>query len=350
MFGTGLTRALEAPVTTIFDQIRANGSRVIGIDVPSGVNGDDGAVDQATLSAELTITFAAKKLGHVLMPGKAQCGHIAVVDIGIDAEIMETAGREALENGPDLWRRQFAVPHYSDHKYTRGHTLVYAGAQMTGAARLAAENAARAGAGLVSLICTHDAAPVYRAALPPNIIVHEDTGFTDSRVTARVIGPGGMPDSLSRLMSARPGAHCIDVLDGDALTQDAQLDGNCVVTPHVGEFQRMFGDGEGAHKCEQARNAAARFGGVVVYNGADTVIADATRAVVNTKAPPRLATAGAGDFLAGNIDVLAGQGMPVFEAACGGVWLHGAAANQYGAGLVADDIADRLPAFLRELY
>jgi NAD(P)H-hydrate epimerase len=242
------------------------------------------------------------------------------------------------------------VPGFGDHKYTRGHALVYAGAQMTGAARLAAENAARAGAGLVSLVCSPGAAQIFRSVMPAHIIVRDDTSFSDRRVTARVIGPGGMPDSLPRLLAARPAAHCVDVLDGEALQADTKLDDNCIITPHEGEFSRVFGDIDGGHKCKKTKNAAARFGGVVVYKGADTVIADDKRTVVNANAPPWLATAGAGDSLAGIVAGLAGQGMPAFEAACCAVWLHGTAARAFGPGLVAADIADQLPGLLWELY
>jgi ADP-dependent NAD(P)H-hydrate dehydratase / NAD(P)H-hydrate epimerase len=340
LFGTGLARPLSDTVRSVLN--RARGLPVVAVDIPSGVDGATGAADPAALRADLTVTFAAKKLGHVLHPGAALCGQVVVADIGIP-----TGDHAALENGPELWR--LPVPSPGGHKYDRGHAVVFGGPRMTGAGVLAATAAARAGAGLVTLVAPPRAAQVYRCTLPPHILC-EPLGpdpaahISDTRRNVYIIGPGGgdARDAVLALLHTRTPA----VLDADALTgfenepdrlTDA-LHPACVLTPHEGEAARLFGPLPGS-KIDRAQAMADRAGCTVLLKGPDTVIA-APRAppIVNTTGTPYLATAGAGDVLAGLIAGLMAQGMAPRDAAAAGAWMHGKAAELCGPGLVAPDL------------
>ena len=362
LFGSGLSRRLDSPVMDTLAAVTRRGLPLVAIDVPSGVMGDSGA-SLGAVAASCTVTFARKKPGHVLLPGRALCGETVVADIGIPAAVLDSLSVDTWENHPSLWRAGLPQAKSSGNKYTRGHALLCGGYPMTGAARMAARAAARIGAGLTTIAVPEIAFPVYAAALT-SIMVQPlrqagDLGrlLSDSRYTAFLIGPGaGVNDAtresvLEFLGTARPvliDADAITVFASKASELAAAVRGPCVMTPHEGEFARVF-DARG-DKLARARGAARQSGAVIVLKGADTVVAAPDgRAIVNTNAPATLATAGSGDVLGGLILGLMAQGMDAYLAAAAGVWIHGAAAKVFGPGLIAEDLPDLVPVVLREL-
>lgn len=362
LFGAGLARPLEGVALAL---VRAMAGReVVAVDVPSGVSGDSGAVLGDAPAACLTVTFFRRKPGHLLLPGRARCGETLVADIGVPAGVLDTIRPAAWANGPALWGARYPWPRLDGHKYQRGHALLLGGARMTGAARLAARAALRVGAGLVTLASPPAAVPIYTAAWPSLIVepLEDAEAFAallaDGRRNAVLLGPGGgVGPVLAAAVEAALSAGRACVLDADALTSFAgraerlfgRLHGRCLLTPHEGEFARLFGALPG-DKLARARAAAAQANAVVLLKGADTVIAAPDgRAVVNANAPPDLATAGSGDVLAGLALGLLAQGLDAFDAGCAAAWLHGAAGALVGPGLVADDLPEALPAVLRAL-
>jgi len=354
IFGAGLDRALEGAARATIEALAARGAPVLAVDVPSGVSGDSGAVLGAAAPARATVTFFRKKPGHLLQPGRGLCGEIVVADIGIpDAVLAEIAPR-TFENGPALWRAALPVPKPSDHKYTRGHVVVIAGA-MTGAARLAAMGAARIGAGMVTVLASAELMPMF-AALPAAIIVAArpkaaalGEWLRQRKAAAVLIGPGlGHTAEARAYINACLASDLPAVLDADALTAFADnAEGHSrarraatVLTPHAGEFARVFGTGED-DRLARTLAAAAAAGAVLVAKANDTIVAAPDgRAAINGNAPAFLASAGTGDVLAGMILGLVGQGMPAFEAASAAVWLHGARASERGQNLIADDLVN----------
>lgn len=374
LFGAGLSRPIdEASVSArVFEAIAARRLAVLAVDVPSGLDGNTGCAAGAVLPASCTVTFFQRKPGHVLLPGRQLCGELFVADIGMPAGVLEAAhvldtGRPVWANAPSLWQQELPGVAVDGHKYRRGHTVVMSGGiEMSGAARLAALAALRIGSGLVTVAAPYDAMTAHASQLSAILLARADGAdglgqvLADSRKNAVVIGPGlGLgDDTLDQVMTALMSSAAV-VLDADALSAaaaspDAVFDaiaGNSdrpvVLTPHDGEFARLFGDVPGS-KLERASIAAERSGGIVVLKGADTVVAGPDRrAVINDNAPPWLATAGSGDVLAGLIGGLLAQRMPAFEATCAAVWMHGAAARRFGRGLIAEDIVEMLPAVLQ---
>jgi hydroxyethylthiazole kinase-like uncharacterized protein yjeF len=362
LFGAGLSRPLEGDALDLVAAMK--GCRVVAIDVPSGVSGDTGAVLGDAAPAEVTVTFFRRKPGHLLHPGRGLCGATVVADIGIPGAVLDAIAPRAFANAPGLWLDAWPRLSPTAHKYARGHALVVGGATLTGAARLAARAAARAGAGLVTVAADPVAVPVYAADIAA-VMVRPIAGpadfaelLDDPRRNVVLLGPGNGADAAcaARVRAALDfGKAC--VLDADALVAFAdssdellvRLDARSVLTPHDGEFARLF-PGIAGDRLARARAAAATSGAVVLLKGADTVIAHPDgRAAVNEGAPPWLATAGAGDVLAGLIAGLIARGMPAFEAACAGAWLHGAAARRFGPGLIADDLPEAVVPILREL-
>lgn len=344
LFGIGLTRPLSGAFADIVRRIN-DGGRVLSIDIPSGIAADSGAVMGAAVEAAATVTFHRPKPGHFLYPGRAHCGTLIIADIGLPP-----TPSACFLNAPRLWRGCFPLPDARSHKYSRGGALIWSGPELhSGAARLAARAALRAGAGAVTLVGDRAALVVHAAQVSAIMLMEADAaGFaaklSDAKVTAACVGPGGgaavRAVALSALGCGKP-----LVLDADALTiwdgrpPWAAVRGPVVLTPHEGEFARLFGP-VAADRLTRARAAAAESGCTVVLKGADTVIAAADgRAIVNANAPPWLATAGSGDTLAGILTGLLAQGMPAFEAAAASVWLHGAMATYLGIGLTADDLA-----------
>ncbi len=363
LFGAGLGRPLDGAARELVHAIETRALPCIGVDVPSGVHGDSGAVLGAALHCRLTVTFFHRKPGHLLQPGRERCGEVVVADIGIPASVLDDIRPTTFANHPDLWRVQLPRPGTSDNKFRRGHAIVWGGSQMTGAARLAARAARRVGAGLVTIAAHPDVFAIYAADAPGNLVmpVVEAADFqdvlADERRNAVLVGPGAGVNEETRqraLAALEAGKSC--VLDADALTvfQDDPrelfdaIHGPCAMTPHEGEFARLFtveGD-----KPTRARAAAAESGAVILLKGADTTIAAPDgRVAINANAPPELATAGSGDVLAGLILGLLTQGMAPFEAACAAAWMHGAAAAAFGPGLIAEDLPEGLPAVLRAL-
>ncbi len=370
LFGAGLSRPLEGPARAVIEAVAARRLPVVAVDVPSGVHGDTGQVLGAALRADLTVTFFRKKPGHLLLPGRSHCGTLRVIDIGIPATVLNEIKPATVENDPELWLAQFPWPRRDSHKFNRGHVLVVGGGRMTGAARLAARAALRVGAGLVTVACPTEAFAIYASTLTAVLVepVVDAAGYAallaDPRRNAVLLGPGaGVTPALRRQVLTALAVRRSTVLDADALTVFAgaaealfeRLTPHCVLTPHDGEFARLF-PAEAteaptrADKLARARAAAVRSGAVVVVKGADTVIAAPDgRAAVNANAPPELATAGSGDVLAGLVVGLLAQGLPAFEAASAAVWLHGEAADGFGPGLIAEDLPDALPRVLTDL-
>lgn len=351
VFGAGLARPVEGLVAATLAAAR---EPVLAVDVPSGLDGATGQARGYAPQAALTVTFFRRKPGHLLMPGRALCGRTILADIGLPARVLETIGPATWENGPGLWR----LPAVSAgaHKYSRGLVTILAGAGMTGAARLAAAGARRAGAGLVTLVAPDRAAgDVLRAGEPGTIVTEEPLPalLADPRRDVWVIGPGmAAGETTLAAFSAVAGAGRRVVADAGLLAAAGgapeRLRGAAVLTPHEGEFTRLFGS-PAADRLAAARAAAARSGAVVLLKGPDTVVAAPDgRAAINAHAPPWLATAGTGDVLAGIIAALLGAGMAGFEAAAAAAWLHGEAALRGGGGLVAEDLPAQLPKALEE--
>lgn len=361
LFGGGLSRDLDGAFAALIGRVDRLGASVVAIDLPSGIDGATGAVRGCAVTAQRTVTFARRKPGHLLMPGRAHAGRVTVADIGIRDSVIASLGATTFENAPALWRHARPVLADAGHKYDRGHVAVVSGPMAaTGAARLAALAAARTGAGLVTVASPSDALLVNAIHLT-SVMVRRVDGPDDLEALARerkvdaiVLGPGLPPDERARAMTAAALAHPA-VLDAGALIAFAgagrggaeRLAGivagrPCVLTPHPGEFARLFPDLPGG-KPERTRAAAAATGAVVLHKGADTVIAAPDgRAAINANAPPWLATAGAGDVLAGIVAALLGQGVAPFEAAAMAAFLHGDAARRAGPAMIAEDLVAAL--------
>ncbi len=368
LFGAGLDRPVEGPARTMIEAMNAGPAPVVAVDLPSGINGSSGAVMGAAVKAARTVTFFRKKPGHLLLPGRLHCGMISVADIGIPASVLQRIGAKTFENTPELWRSSFPVPRTTGHKYDRGHAIVVSGPSWsTGAARLAARAALRAGAGLVTIASPREALAVNAAAslavmVRPVDGTRELSAFlADRRLNALAIGPGaGVGEGTCELVLAALLGDRAVVLDADAITSFAgnpqrlakaiavRAAQTTILTPHEGEFSRFFWAlderTKAGSKLERARLAAAMIGATVLIKGGDTVVAAADgRASIAANAPAYLATAGAGDVLTGIAAGLLAQGMPAFEAASAAVWLHGAAATAAGPGLISEDLPEALP-------
>jgi hydroxyethylthiazole kinase-like uncharacterized protein yjeF len=340
LFGTGLVRPLDAALSKRLLELASAARMRVAVDLPSGVATDDGAILSPVPDFDLTISFATLKPSHLLHPAARHMGRLAVADIGIEAESrLGSIERPSLRGpGPD------------DHKYTRGHLLVVGGT-MPGAAALAASAGARSGAGYVTL--------VGEGGQTPNAIVRRRSAdlaeaLADRRVSAVLVGPGlGRASESSDKLARATSCSCPLVLDGDALWllaregRSRERGAPILTTPHAGEFRELYGDP--GSKLEAARSAAARTGDTIVYKGPDTIVAAPDgRAALSATGSPWLATAGTGDVLAGIVAALCAAGLPPFEAACAGVWLHGRSAQLAGPGLVADDLIAHLPAAFAE--
>jgi hydroxyethylthiazole kinase-like uncharacterized protein yjeF len=362
LFGSGLNRHLSPKVSDVLAYASRRALPIVAVDIPSGILGDSGE-NIGAAPAVCTVTFMRKKPGHLLLPGRDACGDVVVADIGIPQEVLNSLPVDTWENTAALWREKLPQWPANINKYGRGHALLYGGYPMTGASRMAARAAARSGAGLTTIAVPEHAFAIYAAALTSimaqPLVQNEDFArlLADPRFTAFSIGPGaGVSDAtrfraLDMLKTGKP-----VVIDADAISVFAShpeelfeaIHGPCVMTPHEGEFKRIF-DVSG-DKIARARQAARRSGAVIVLKGADTVIAAPDgRAIINSNAPSTLATAGSGDVLGGFILGLLAQNMDAFPASAAAVWLHGAVAAGFGAGLIAEDLPDLLPAVLRQL-
>ncbi len=379
LFGAGFSRDFDDETRSLVKAVARHPAAILSVDVPSGVNGSTGEAVVDALAAQKTVTFFRRKPGHMMFPGRALCGETKVVDIGIPDGVLETIAPQTFSNAPGLWGHEF--PKFNalkqvQHKYNRGHVVVVSGPpSKTGAARLGARAALRVGSGLVTVAGPRSSVLVNAAHLTAVMVEGFDLpdGFgkviADPRRNAVLIGPGcgvGAETQAMVLQILQTGAGV--VLDADALTSFAEDEADretlfaaikkrddaskTVMTPHDGEFAKLFAGLDKTRpldKLFRAREAAVKSGSVVVLKGADTVVAAPDgRAAINDNAPPWLATAGSGDVLAGFITGLLAQGMPAWEAACAGVWLHGAAASAFGPGLIAEDLPDVLPSVLQD--
>jgi NAD(P)H-hydrate epimerase len=355
LFGAGLSRDFPPELAAA---VNGAGVPLVAVDVPSGLDGAIGRPRGASLRADVTVTFFRKKPGHVLMPGRALCGEVVVADIGILASLLDQIKPRLAENV----RPVLPKPAATDQKYRRGHAVIVSGGALnTGAARLAAQAALRIGAGLVTISGSREALAVHAAQVSAIMLADAEIGrlLDDKRKNAVCVGPAaGIGHETRAKVRAVLASGAAAVLDADALTAFApdpdelfaaiaeRPERPVVMTPHEGEFARLFNDlSEGAEaKHERAGKAAKRAGAVLVLKGPDTVIAHADgRAVINSNAPPSLATAGSGDVLAGMVTGLLAQGMGGYEAARAAVWLHGEAANRHaGRPLTAEGLVNEL--------
>jgi hydroxyethylthiazole kinase-like uncharacterized protein yjeF len=360
LFGAGLSRKISDEIAGVISSVERAGVPVLAVDLPSGVDGRSGKPLGAAFKAHCTITFMTRKPGHLLLPGKSLCGDIEVADIGIPRRIIEAAGGSISENGPPIWSAHLPFVGADSHKYRRGHLAVFSGeTSKTGAARLSAIAGLKTGAGLVTLASPEDAMAANAAQLTAVMLKKVDTNaelsdwLETAKLSAFVLGPGfGVGSRARDLVLALKDSPL--VLDADGITSfrddpailfDAFEDGetHLVLTPHDGEFGRLFPDiaaDETSSKPDKALKAARRAHAAIVYKGADTVIASPDgRVAINTNGPPWLATAGSGDVLAGMIGAFLAQGLPAFEAAAAGVYLHGEAAGLAGPYMTAEDLA-----------
>lgn len=375
LFGAGLDRPCEGTARDLIEAMNASDAPVVAVDLPSGINGSSGAVMGAAVEAVATVTFFRRKPGHLLLPGRLYCGDVEVADIGIPAAVLDAIDPNIFANAPALWAERFPVPQPGGHKYRRGHAVIVSGGQShTGAARLAARGALRAGAGLVTIASPRDALAVNATAnLAIMVRAVDDAAelsawLADPRLNTIVLGPGGGVGERMRdmVLAALSGERAV-VLDADALTSfadspdtlftaiKARGDAPTVLTPHEGEFARLFKTSpqatESMSKCSRAESAARVSGATVLLKGSDTVVASPEgRQSIAENAPPWLATAGSGDVLAGFVAGLLAQDMPGFEAASAAVWLHGETGGEAGPGLIAEDLPEALRMVYRRLY
>lgn len=374
LFGAGLARDLEGAARAAATRVNVFGAPVLAVDLPSGVDGDTGAIRGVAIRSTRTVTFIRRKAGHLLLPGRDLAGEIEVADIGA-AMLADDPDGWLFANQPGLWR-DFLPRYASDgHKYERGHLLVVAGGiEGVGAPRLSARAGLRVGAGLATIAAPADALAAHAARGPDALMLRRTDSagdlrrlVGDRRLSAIAIGPAlGLDRDARRKVDVALASDAACVLDADALTllagdlgaiRRAARRKPIVLTPHEGEFARLFGEererggvSPTASKLERARTAAAASEAAVILKGADTVIAAPDgRAAINENAPPWLATAGSGDVLTGLVAGLLAPSTPAWEAACAAVWLHGEAGRRAGRGLIADDLPEQAARTLAKL-
>ncbi len=370
IYGTGLRDNITGVPAQMIEEVTARNLPVVAVDVPTGIDATSGTVKGLAFKAAATVTFFRRKTGHILLPGRLYCGDVRAVEIGIPGSVLGDIAPRTFANDPDFWLRYFPKLKIDGHKYDRGHAVVVSGPmESTGAGRLAARTALRSGSGLVT-IATSKAAFYINAAQLTAVMVAPYDGpaglsdiLTDTRITAVLIGPGaGTDPDVKDLVSSVLASDAIAVLDAEGITafQDAPAElfdqikarpAPTIMTPHEGEFKKVFPELESEpSKLERARRAAEMSGAVIILKGPDTVVAAPDGlASISENAPPWLATAGSGDVLAGLVTGLLAQGMAAFDAASAAVWIHGELAVAFGPGMIADDMPDLLPGVLQRL-
>ena len=378
LFGAGLTRSLQGLMAEVVNHVNNARARVLAVDVPSGLDGNAHVADGACIRADATVTFFLYKPAHFLYPGRELCGSKTLAQIGLSEAQLDPDWPLCVLNEPAFFQSSLPTLGMVGHKFDRGHVLVRSGPlQSTGAARLSAQAALDCGAGLVTLASNSEALPVNAAHLTAVMLRPCDHTsqwraiLQDQRINVVVAGPGNGVDEAtqgSSIAALEAGKRC--VLDADALScwpkavdRQRLFDAlaaakECaVLTPHAGEFSRLFpelidqgGKSSSRSRLHRACAAARHSGAIVVFKGADTVIAAPDgRSAINANAPPWLATAGAGDVLSGLIASLLAQGMPTFEAACAAVWMHGQAAMELGYPMSAEHLVAHLPKVLHAM-
>jgi len=364
LFGTGLERPIEGRAAEWITAANQAEAFKVAVDIPSGVSSDTGQILGTAFKADLTVTFSHKKRGHVLMPGLELSGDVVVHNIGISEGEIKKVKPFVFENDPGLWRDDFPSPKKGAYKHQRGHLLVVGGGiEMSGAARMAARSALRTGAGLVTTLCPKDALAVYAekqlSVMSRGFASEKEfkAAVNDAKFNAVVIGPGNGVGEGTRarvLKVLATGKPC--VLDADALTSfegdagalETPLHKKCVITPHFGEFKRLWSEIPWDDKIKAAEAVAEKTGAIVLLKGPDTVISDGKTTIVNIHAAPQLATAGSGDVLAGIIAGLLAQGMGPLTAASAGAWIHGDTSFRHGLGLIAEDLIETIPEVLKD--
>ena len=374
LLGAGLSRSVEGEIAEVIRRLNASRVEVLAVDLPSGIDGTTGAVRGVAVQARRTVTFERRKPGHLLLPGRDHCGRTVVRPIGLPSEALAGLPKDLHANEPVLWHEHLLTAARIGHKYDRGHAVVMSGGSAhTGAARLAAGAALRGGAGLVTLLSPSSALLVNASHLTAIMLrrCEDETDLSpileNERFNAFVLGPGfGVGAKANAFVARIRQADRRLVLDADGITsfrddpaslfamaQQQDKSPGIVLTPHEGEFSRLFPDlaKDAGSKIDRAREAAQRSGAIVVLKGADTVIASPDeRAAVNATGTAWLATAGTGDVLAGLVAAQLANGLPAFEAACAAVWIHGRASEMHGPGLISEDLPGLVPAVLRELF
>lgn len=345
LFGAGMNRPLSSEV----EDFLAAARRIVAIDLPSGVEGGSGMLLGKVAPCVMSVCFVRPRAGHYLSPGAVYCGEIVCRDIGSSPEALASVHPTQWHNGPGLWC--LPAQKAGDHKYKRGVVSLAGGHEMPGAARLSAGSARRTGAGMVRIVTSPEDAPFYRLG-DPGLIIDDDLGLSlkDPRRMVWICGPGLLPEEAGRVLPELLASGKKVIADAGALSWASEdlsrLKGVSIITPHAGEFARLFPD-KAPSRLKAAQQAASLLDVVVVLKGEDTIIASPDgRVAINTHATPALATAGTGDVLTGVIGALYAAGMPSWEAACAGVWIHGQAgimaAEKHGGWILAEDVVSCL--------
>ena len=369
IFGTGLNKNVNLSIKKVIKVINKKKSFVISIDIPTGINSDNGKIMGEAIKANLTLALHCKKVGHVLFPGLHFSGQIKILDIGIRKSLNKIVNNKIKENSPKLWiNKRFPWKKYNSHKYSRGKVYVYGSLKnYIGASLLSSSAAIRCGTGSVTIVVNKDTIDRYNQSFFSLLKVEINSKdalrnlLRNSLITSFLIGPGaGVSNETIENTKLISKFISNVVIDADAITSFSNnprelfsiLDKNKIITPHEGEFNRIFPDIKDVkNKIEKSIKAAKRANCILVFKGPDTIIASPDGKVcVNTISTEELAVIGSGDVLSGIITSLVGKNkMPAFYGACAGVWLHSYAARMIKKGLIAEDIIKKLPKVLEEL-
>ena len=358
IFGIGLNKKVNNDLMEFMEKIEKTNLPIISIDMPTGVHADSGEIMGKAFKAAHTITFTKAKIGQFLLPGRNYTGQLRVIDIGI-GKYWDNSLNLFL-NSPSIWKGLIPFSRPEQHKYHHGTAFIVAG-PMTGAAKLAARAARRSGAGILKIICTPEKKLVYEIDDPENIIleitshqnIHEIIAANQNLYGQSLLIGSGFDSNITHQQLVLDSLNCQIpiVIDGGGISCFAEnpafllknLGKNTVLTPHEGEFRKLFPHLTG-DKLFKTKKAAQENQAIIVHKGADTVIAEPDgRTIIHSHSPPNLATAGTGDVLAGIITGLMAQQVPNFEAACIGVWLQTNCAERTGVGLIASDIIKEIP-------